>query len=304
MQSPSARKVWIEIALVACILNCLKSPSARKVWIEIQPNNKLKAATYVTFREEGVDWNCKRLKQSSKSKGHLPRGRCGLKFSINGLCRHYAASPSARKVWIEIWYTARANGFTRVTFREEGVDWNILPMIGTSFLIHVTFREEGVDWNSQKKKKDTSSEKSPSARKVWIEINIRTQQYLSFCVTFREEGVDWNMQSCKIKAAYAVTFREEGVDWNRCFHIPYWYQLNVTFREEGVDWNSNCYGLKSERNWVTFREEGVDWNQIPLILLYELIVTFREEGVDWNVLNLRFFDRRFSHLPRGRCGLK
>ena len=34
----------------------------------------------------------------------------------------------------------------KVTFREEGVDWNLSSVLDGA-LLKVTFREEGVDWN-------------------------------------------------------------------------------------------------------------------------------------------------------------
>ena len=80
MQSPSARKVWIEIFLQPKTKAQQKSPSARKVWIEI---GKISDATH-------------------KVAGHLPQGRCGLKFSVSRQERLRTTSPSARKVWIEI----------------------------------------------------------------------------------------------------------------------------------------------------------------------------------------------------------
>ena len=55
-ESPSARKVWIEMTssyLMSLIF--FMSPSARKVWIEMQEDEEDYNASYVTFREEGVD---------------------------------------------------------------------------------------------------------------------------------------------------------------------------------------------------------------------------------------------------------
>ena len=80
LQSPSARKVWIEIVLIYYHINTLKSPSARKVWIEIMYFTSL----------------------SSNDLGHLPRGRCGLKYTGLDESLTLDGSPSARKVWIEI----------------------------------------------------------------------------------------------------------------------------------------------------------------------------------------------------------
>ena len=60
VKSPSARKVWIEIiSSVPKPSIKIRSPSARKVWIEIDCFIKITPVKYC----------------------HLPRGRCGLKYS-------------------------------------------------------------------------------------------------------------------------------------------------------------------------------------------------------------------------------
>ena len=79
----------------------------------------------VTFRKEGVDWNWLLIADSSPVawspsarkvwiemipvrgvvlgvEGHLPQGRCGLKYSILPDRSGCWLSHSARKVWIEI----------------------------------------------------------------------------------------------------------------------------------------------------------------------------------------------------------
>ena len=53
--SPSARKVWIEILTLVKVAYPLPSPSARKVWIEIFAYLLDLLLLVVTFREEGVD---------------------------------------------------------------------------------------------------------------------------------------------------------------------------------------------------------------------------------------------------------
>ena len=78
----------------------------------------------VTFRKEGVDWN---------------------NLSLPKVCR-MRASPSARKVWIEIINSIPFSCKTSVTFRKEGVDWNWKYRAVRSGA-DVTFRKEGVDWN-------------------------------------------------------------------------------------------------------------------------------------------------------------
>ena len=57
LPSPSARKVWIEITIAPAHRTDTTSPSVRKVWIEIPWPAPSPAATWVTFRKEGVDWN-------------------------------------------------------------------------------------------------------------------------------------------------------------------------------------------------------------------------------------------------------
>ena len=80
-ESPSARKVWIEICIESsAVFIFVQSPSARKVWIEI------------IGVIDGFGWE----------KGHLPQGRCGLKFPSRKGRAGRLWSPSARKVWIEI----------------------------------------------------------------------------------------------------------------------------------------------------------------------------------------------------------
>ena len=80
LRSPSTRRVWIEIAWLKWLLLCLESPSTRRVWIEI-----LMALLHK------VAW-----------LGHPPRGGCGLKYIP-------PAQPLAR-CW--------------VTLHAEGVDLN------------------------------------------------------------------------------------------------------------------------------------------------------------------------------------
>ena len=58
--SPSARKVWIEILDSTLNTRLPWSPSARKVWIEIKFGNYFEA----------------------NGSGHLPQGRCGLKYMV------------------------------------------------------------------------------------------------------------------------------------------------------------------------------------------------------------------------------
>ena len=172
--SPSARKVWIEILLSAqnrdnlcvtfreegvdwngqlCYL--LRSeyrhlPRGR-CGLKSLMSRIERSFVPVTFREEGVDWNNHHLYFIIKGYWrHLPRGRCGLKSpSIQRRHKKPMTSPSARKVWIEILLSAQNRDNLCVTFREEGVDWNVAWFFNFVKINTVTFREEGVDWNNQ-----------------------------------------------------------------------------------------------------------------------------------------------------------
>ena len=167
---------------------------------------------------------------------HLPQGRCGLKLAQSREENRDQASPSARKVWIEIYGRGTVIAFLSVTFRKEGVDWNINMLArAATYVGHLPQGRCGL--------KSTIS--GPLSR--------------AMNVTFRKEGVDWNATAqLKITGSPGVTFRKEGVDWNGVEDIKA-FGAEVTFRKEGVDWNR----LRTSRSifaWVTFRKEGVDWN--------------------------------------------
>ena len=169
-ESPSARKVWIEMCSVRTFTRYASaSPSARKVWIEIGLINcgVCGATSHLPRGRCGLKLECVPLLGVIES--HLPRGRCGLK---------YVSLSRSEELYI-------------VTFREEGVDWNISSNCPL-FYFDVTFREEGVDWNHIchcnlwnilchlprgrcglkfiRVCNHIYSRRSPSARKVWIEM--------------------------------------------------------------------------------------------------------------------------------------
>ena len=124
-ESPSARKVWIEM-IIHCLRtgtrirrlpqgrcglkyykkkkgrNQLWSPSARKVWIEMSLGVTYGYSKIVAFRKEGVDWNKKEGWIWEWLLSRLPQGRCGLKYTKFSANIINYSSPSARKVWIEI----------------------------------------------------------------------------------------------------------------------------------------------------------------------------------------------------------
>ena len=151
MQSPSARKVWIEMCSVRTFTRYASaSPSARKVWIEIGLINcgVCGATSHLPRGRCGLKLECVPLLGVIES--HLPRGRCGLK---------YVSLSRSEELYI-------------VTFREEGVDWNH-HCAGASDRYYVTFRKEGVDWNGIILAISPLMW-SPSVRKVWIEIFVNS----------------------------------------------------------------------------------------------------------------------------------
>ena len=147
----------------------------------------------VTFRKEGVDWNLLVFFAGIKyALRHLPQGRCGLKCPTdrenvsdsdvtfrkegvdwNKICRkamkERLASPSARKVWIEIISTTILTFLLDVTFRKEGVDWN-RRNAGRSDTEICHLPQGRCGLKLYKSVLPPSLIRSPSARKVWIEI--------------------------------------------------------------------------------------------------------------------------------------
>jgi len=214
--SPSVRKVWIEISHplplphpptvtfceegvdwnVYVIPHCLlvhPSPSVRKVWIEISAWLPSIRHALVTFCEEGVDWNMLNRGKEPKRRGHLLWGRCGLKY-----CRpddtgaSGELSPSVRKVWIEMLVWKGGIQWKKVTFCEEGVDWNYTAVL-FPYRCH----------------------SSPSVRKVWIEMLMPYSPLAK-----SHSHLLWGRCGLKYYCVWLwrcrgwVTFCEEGVDWN------------------------------------------------------------------------------------------
>ena len=101
-QSPSARKVWIEILCSHRHTTRTQSPSARKVWIEIRILRSLCVADKRHLPRGRCGLKCPEINIKVTDNGHLPRGRCGLKSEPLLAALSRSSSPSARKVWIEI----------------------------------------------------------------------------------------------------------------------------------------------------------------------------------------------------------
>ena len=124
----------------------------------------------VTFRKEGVDWNALGNSSANELEGHLPQGRCGLKFFPIQPCPHQGMSPSARKVWIEINklvdLVVRAS--TSPSARKVWIEIKRCPEISCTSYSHLPQGRCGLKWTTAYKKVE------------------------GMTVTFRKEGVDWN----------------------------------------------------------------------------------------------------------------
>ena len=101
----------------------------------------------VTFRKEGVDWNFPHMPYCLKS--HVTFRKEGVDWNIKSNIAGYIleASPSARKVWIEIWLESEIISTSTRSPSARKV-WIEIPTLKVwpGFKI-VTFRKEGVDWN-------------------------------------------------------------------------------------------------------------------------------------------------------------
>ena len=160
---------------------------------------------------------------------HLPQGRCGLKSIAEKVYPLWERSPSARKVWIEIICQVTLRESDMVTFRKEGVDWNLVPAIPTMCWDSVTFRKEGVDWNFKLNSRKLEAlshlpqgrcglklagiatgcgrRPSPSARKVWIEMR-KYPDTRPDCPRHLPQG------RCGLK------FRKSGYEATQLCHLP------------------------------------------------------------------------------------
>ena len=168
------------------------------------------------------------------------------------------------------------------------------------------------------------SDRSPSVRRVWIEIRSLHTSPARLTVTLRAEGVDRNIIASMRCFAVSVTLRAEGVDRNsaRCYGVRrktsspsvrrVWIEIFgltesilcdiVTLRAEGVDRND------SKREAARWQELSPSvrrvWIEMHMGLRarHTRQVTLRAEGVDRNIHAERVADMRNRHPPCGGCG--
>ena len=80
----------------------LQSPSTRRVWIEINVQRSAPWAGLCHPPRGGCGLKSRRSRRRWKRLCHPPRGGCGLKSGCPGLPDGGQGSPSTRRVWIEI----------------------------------------------------------------------------------------------------------------------------------------------------------------------------------------------------------
>ena len=144
---------------------------------------------------------------------------------------------------------------------------------------NVTFRKEGVDWNIDCDWiKVICLSHLPQGR-CGLKFPSMYHSASTIHVTFRREGVDWNRQNNVYRVIGHVIFRKEGVDWNDEKEYAKYHQV-VTFRKEGVDWNNQINRYQRE-SFVTFRKEGADWNIPPCTILRLPYKSLSARKVTW-----------------------
>ena len=124
----------------------------------------------VTLHTEGVDRNCD-INLYTKAGDESPSTRrVWIEISIWRNDNRMSRSPSTRRVWIEMILCRAIYLRFFVTLHTEGVDRNHSEC-GTGDSHHrVTLHTEGVDRNHTALTADSLSSRSPSTRRVWIEI--------------------------------------------------------------------------------------------------------------------------------------
>ena len=165
--SPSSQRVWIEISMMAGVLDEIKSPSSQRVWIEIGGRIN-----------EGYTYACH----------PLHRG-CGLKYRISLLFLLILASPSSQRVWIEI--SMMAGVLDEIKSPSSQRVWiEIGGRIneGYTYACHPLHR--GCGLKLRKLWSRNLNILSPSSQRVWIEIKTAGINISTTEVTLFTEGVD------------------------------------------------------------------------------------------------------------------
>ena len=151
--------------------------------------------------------------------------------------------------------------------------------------MRVTFCEEGVDWNLWYYGRFFTGIWSPSVRKVWIEIYYHSVFWPIKFVTFCEEGVDWNKSRCGLlcKRVASPSVRKVWIEI-LCPATQRWCTGSPSVRKVWIEiplTRASTVGCS-----VTFCEDGVDWNASKLFQPFCQVVPFCDDHMSWN-----------NHLP-------
>ena len=149
----------------------------------------------------------------------------------------------------------------------------------------VALLAEGVDRNFGSVSIITSSGRSPSSRRAWIEIPYRNPSLHGKSVALLAEGVDRNFDLfAGTGPAGRVALLAEGVDRNprlRRLRIG----IMVALLAEGVDRNRKTTGT-SPKSHVALLAEGVDRNAYTTEIFGGNRVALLAEGVDRNKFHM------------------
>ena len=77
IESLSARRAWIEIAIVSIVIFCITSLSARRAWIEIKSSIEEVSKYVVALRKESVDRNIAGCQLPATEPRRSPQGERG-----------------------------------------------------------------------------------------------------------------------------------------------------------------------------------------------------------------------------------
>ena len=235
----------------------------------------------VALRTEGVDRNvagpgvCERPEQSPSAR------RAWIEILFQSVPIRRMRSPSARRAWIEIRRAKAQKQTELVALRTEGVDRNrrLEKALATQ---HVALRTEGVDRNVNSYMNMRDLEKSPSARRAWIEISsLAAPLLLKNVVALRTEGVDRNVNSyMNMRDLEKVALRTEGVDRN-------------------VD---EADSVKQAMRSPSARRAWIEMLVITNYHTYASAVALRTEGVDRNKKSPGVHQKRAGRPPHGGRG--
>ena len=194
-QSPSIRRVWIEIAenaidyrkcfvtlhtegvdwnrwnIDSCIYRLRVTLHTEGVdwnrWI----GGICHALPLVTLHTEGVDWNFWHYRYLLKSYLSPSIRRVWIEIDIVIMFFSFYQSPSIRRVWIEIYADLLDYAEKHGHPPYGGCGLKFFCKLVFLIVSIVTLHTEGVDWNTTAIKTYGDVGASPSIRRVWIEIS-------------------------------------------------------------------------------------------------------------------------------------